>query len=148
MAELTITVSGRDELHRALVELAQRASGSQIVTALEAGADIIINDAKQRAPYRTGTLRRSIHSERASVTESGAEVDLGPAVNYGAQVEFGGDIIPVRARRLRFVVNGEVIYARRVHQEPRPYMVPAAQENAGAVVQEITAALQALLRLG
>ena len=77
----------------------------------------------------------------------GAEIQLGPSVNYGAQVEFGGDIIPVRATRLRFEIDGQVIYARRVHQEPHPYMVPAAQENTAEVVQEITTALQTLLRV-
>lgn len=144
---LTITVSGEEELHREMLNLAQRASGPQIVVALEAGGLVIVNDAKERARYRTGTLRRSIHIERGAVTDDSAEIQLGPSVNYGAQVEFGGDIIPVRATRLRFEIDGQVIYARRVHQEPHPYMVPAAQENTAEVVQEITTALQTLLRV-
>lgn len=148
MSVLTVTVSGQQELHRAMLNLAQRASGPQIVVALEAGGDVIVNDAKERARYRTGTLRRSIHSERGTVTMDYAEIQLGPSVNYGAQVEFGGDIVPVNARRLRFVIDGQVIYARRVHQEPHPYMVPAAQENHAEVVEEITGALQQLLGLG
>lgn len=148
MSVLTVTVSGEQELHRAMLSLAQRASGPQNVVALEAGGDVIVNDAKERARYRTGTLRRSIHIERGTVTMDYAEIQLGPSVNYGAQVEFGGDIVPVNARRLRFVIDGQVIYARRVHQEPHPYMVPAAQENNAEVVQEITAALQQLLGLG
>lgn len=32
-------------------------------TALRAGAEIIRVDASRRAPYKTGTLRRSIHTE-------------------------------------------------------------------------------------
>lgn len=147
MPDFTITVSGQDEIHREMLRLAQQASGHQSVVALEAGADIIVNDAKEGAAYRTGTLRRSIHHERGVVSDDYAELMLGPSVNYGAQVEFGGDIVPRNARLLRFVVDGQVIYARRVHQEPRPYMVPAAQENTGAVVQEITDSLRHLLRL-
>lgn len=148
MSQLTVTVSGEQEINRAMISLAQRASGPQNVVALEAGGDVIVNDAKERARYRTGTLRRSIHSERGTVTMDYAEIQLGPSVNYGAQVEFGGDIVPVNARRLRFVIDGQVIYARRVHQEPQPYMVPAAQENHAEVVEEITGALQQLLGLG
>lgn len=147
MSVLTVTVSGEQEINRAMISLAQRASGPQNVVALEAGGDVIVNDAKERARYRTGTLRRSIHSERGTVTMDYAEIQLGPSVNYGAQVEFGGDIVPVRAQRLRFVVDGQVIYARRVHQEPHPYMIPAAQENNAEVVQEITGSLQQLLGL-
>jgi len=38
--------------------------GGQVgMTALTAGALIVSNDAKRRAPYRTGNLRRSIHIE-------------------------------------------------------------------------------------
>lgn len=147
MSVLTVTVSGEQELHRSMLNLAQRASGPQIVVSLESGGLVIVDDAKERARYRSGTLRRSIHIERGSVTADSAEIQLGPAVNYGAQVEFGGDIVPVRAQRLRFTVDGQVIYARRVHQEPHPYMIPAAQENNAEVVQEITGSLQQLLGL-
>lgn len=148
MSQLTVTVSGEQEINRAMISLAQRASGPQNVVALEAGGDVIVNDAKERARYRTGTLRRSIHIERGTVTMDYAEIQLGPSVNYGAQVEFGGDIVPVNARRLRFVVDGQVIFARRVHQEPHPDMIPAAQENHAEVVQEIAGVLQQLLGLG
>lgn len=53
--------------------------------ALKAGALIIQNEAKQRAPYKTGTLRRSIHTEMRSK----AQAVVGTDVEYAVYQEFG-----------------------------------------------------------
>lgn len=147
MPTFVVIINGDREIDRRMMQLIKGASGPQSVVALEAGAMIIVNDAKARAPFLTGTLRRSIHHERGNVSANQAEVLIGPSVNYGAQVEFGGDIVPKRARFLRFVIDGQVIYTRHVHQEPRPYLVPAAQDNTDAVVREVGDVLRQLLEI-
>lgn len=56
---------------------------------------------KEKAPVRTGTLRRSIHTVFSS---GGASAVIGPSVLYGFWVEFGSR-----------------------HRAARPFMRPAAE---------------------
>ncbi len=63
-------------------------------------------------------------------------VRIGPGMVYGAAHEFGiplsaGNwIYPKRAKALRFVHNGQVVFARRVRQHvpQRPWLAPAIQD--------------------
>ncbi len=60
----------------------------------------IERDAKERAPVRTGTLRRSIHT----VPTGELSAEVGPSVEYGTYVELG-------TRKMA----------------ARPYLIPAAE---------------------
>ena len=82
---------------------------------------------------RTGRLRRSIHAETygrlgaRAITRS----------NHAAYIENGnapggtGDwIYPKKAKYLRFVANGEVVYAKRVRPlKPRKFMFKAREAS-------------------
>lgn len=62
-----VKLLGDDKLRakfRAMIRDAGTVSAAgPLKTALRAGAEIIRTDAARRAPYRSGTLRRSIHTE-------------------------------------------------------------------------------------
>lgn len=68
-----------------------------------------------------GRLMGTMES-RVSVSGTSFKGELGPTVIYGPIQEEGGVIRPVRAKALRFVVNGEVIFAKRVTIPAHWYM--------------------------
>lgn len=87
------------------------------------------------APVDTGNLRAS---RRSGVTERGSTV-VGEVIytaEYSAAVHNGRRALTIRARaggRLRFVVDGRVVYARQVHQPARaarPFLATALREVA------------------
>ncbi len=98
---------------------------------------------------RSGALRDSINPYR----EDAGDVLMGGAgggagLDYAKALEFGSrphEILPVRAKFLRFEVDGRVVFARKVnHPGNRPfrYMRDSFQENA----QEGIARLRAVVR--
>jgi len=78
---------------------------------------------------RTGRLRSSITHE---VRDVGGAVELvvGTNVVYARIHEFGGVILPKRARFLVFEVGGKKVFARKVTIPRRPYFEPALDESA------------------
>lgn len=162
-----ITISGSQEIMRKLERLGSEMQGRTLQRALAAGALVVQNDAKVRAPYRTGTLRRSIHiggfEDLASDYQAtpgrapgvpgpegaGAQVAVyvGTDLEYAAQREYGGTITARNARALRFKLpDGTWRMVRSVTQVGTPYLRPAMDTNNAAVVREVGAALRDLLR--
>lgn len=143
MAE--IVLEGAEELAAKLAALGEAAAGDVLRAAVRAGALLVQNDAKEMAPYRTGTLKRSIHTE---VEGDGhmAEATVGTNEIYAAQVEFGGTITPKNAKMLHWVdKSGQHHFAKSVTQPARPYLRPALDQNMDAAANEIGAALRAAL---
>ncbi len=136
-----------------LAQLSDKVRGANIVTALQAGALVIQNAAKEKVHAQlnttgqaTGTLARSIHMEVADSSANSAEVDVGTDVVYAAIHEFGGVITPKKAKMLHWISPaGEDIFAHSVHIPARPYLRPAMDENRDAVQAEIEATLKDLL---
>jgi phage gpG-like protein len=87
---------------------------------------------------RTGRLRASIgradpetrsHFESTPITSTAV---VGTNVSYGRTWEYDGlparDIVPVRAKALRFEIDGAVLFRKRAHipaQPARPFLMPA-----------------------
>lgn len=88
---------------------------------------------------RTGNLRRSIFSETIN---DGARVEGRAAssgdVKYGAIHEFGGVIVPVKAKTLSFVIDGKRIFTKKVVMPKRSFMRTSLSE----LKPEIIAGLQ------
>lgn len=88
-------------------------------------------------PVDTGNLRAS---RRSSVREAGALVigEVAYTARYAAAVHNGRRALVIRAKgngRLRFVVDGQVVYAREVRQPARagrPFLARALREVATA----------------
>ena len=92
------------------------------------GAWIIANEAKRRAPYKTGTLRRDIRPE---IVEAGVVV-VGTSVPY--------------ARRLEFGFIGKDSRGRSYHQAARPFLRPAYDEKKDEAIAEVIEGLRDILR--
>jgi HK97 gp10 family phage protein len=85
----------------------------------EDGAELVTADAKARVPVRSGTLRDKIHAEKE--TEGTYVVAGDDDVWYGHLVEHGTS-----------------------HSAPRPFLVPALEENRGEIVNRGAARLRRL----
>jgi len=96
-----------------------------------------------RCPVRTGNLRNSLREEllvRGDLIEGavGTDVVYALAVHDGTRPH---TVRPRRARVLRFVAGGEVVFAARVHHpgtRPRPFLREALREVAGPAGFRIT----------
>lgn len=88
--------------------------------------------AKEKAPVRTGTLRRSIlPTPTVRIAPHVWAAKVGPTTVYGRQKELGGHIYPVRAKALRFIArDGALVFAQHVYQYPQPFLKPATDEVA------------------
>jgi len=135
--------------------------------ALVAGALVLQNGMKVRAPRRTRTLARSIHigghkDEAPDYTDSGAatgqqvpgperakgrvKIYVGTNVVYAAIQEFGGTITPRRAPFLRFQIDGEWVSAKSVRIPAHPYVRPTFDEDGDEAVREVGEALRDIIR--
>ncbi len=111
-----------------MAAIAAALGGDGLDEALLAAGWVIANDAKRRAPYITGTLRRSI---RVEVREHGVVV-VGSEVPYARRIEYG------------FI--GKDSRGRNYHQAAQPYLRPAMDENKDEVRETIIAGVLDILR--
>lgn len=118
-----VRVDGTGDLIRKLRKLDDNMSAQALANATRAGALLIEGRAKELAPVRTGTLRRSIHTEIAESTPTHATVLVGTDTFYAPFQEFG----------TRFM---------RAH----PFLRPALDEMHGAAQKGIRASLADLLK--
>lgn len=84
---------------------------------------------QETSPVRTGRLRQSIRVEKIGPLE----YFIGPTVEYAIYVKKGTrphEIRPRRARALRFVINGKVVFAKKVEHpgtKPNPFVKRTAE---------------------
>ena len=108
---------------------------------------------------RTGRLRTSITQgnpdsrSRFESTPIKAVAYVGTNVSYGRTWEYDGipahDIVPIKAKTLRFEIGGEVFFRKRVHipqQGPRPFLRPALAAFTPFAVQKLTVTLQTAVK--
>ena len=89
---------------------------------------------REKAPEKTGVLKKSVTAQIRGDT-----VIAGPTVPYAPYVEFGTrphEILPVRVQALRFSVDGETIFAKRVWHPgfPGHYFIRDSQDE---VIKEL-----------
>jgi HK97 gp10 family phage protein len=107
-------IRGLRELRAAFGELGERFEANAI-TAVSLGANAYKNDVQAGAPYKTGTLRRSIHAE--------------PPEKEGTQViALVGTDLPY-ARRLEYGFADKDKLGRTYNQPARPYFRPPLDQN-------------------
>jgi len=142
-----VKIVGGPELARKLAQLSDVVAGKALERATLAGALLVQNAAKEKAPYRTGTLRRSIHSEVTETSKTRCEVEVGTDVVYARIQEYGGVIKPKGPHLLRWkdAKSGQWYTARQVTLPAHPYLRPAFDEKGTAAVREIGEALKILL---
>lgn len=139
-----IRITGDKELVRKLQRLSQIGRGAALSAAVTAGAAVIVNAAQEKAPYLSGTLRRSIHAE-VTTEATRAIAEIGTDVEYAAQREFGGTITAKNTPYLVFRVGGKLVRVKSVTQKATPYLRPAFDEKSDEAVSEMIAALKAAI---
>jgi HK97 gp10 family phage protein len=112
-----VDVRGDGELVAKLKRLASKATPAQARAALMAGGLPIQTAAAQKARVRTGTLRRSIHTETGETSE-GTVARVGTNVEYGPAQEFGTS-----------------------RMSGQPYLRPAFDEKKGEALREMARVL-------
>jgi HK97 gp10 family phage protein len=97
--QVTARMSGGKELNAALKDLGNKVAGRLGSNAVRAGARVIANEAKARAPVLTGALRKSIRVFTAPRRESGTvrTAFVGSDVYYSRFVEFGSAHQPAQS---------------------------------------------------
>jgi len=103
---LTGKLIGDEELLANLNEVKDLTMINYLVAAAQAGALLIINPAKAKAPKKTRTLARSIHQETLEASRKYVEIGIGTDLEYAAMQEFGGTVVPKKARFLAIPQTG------------------------------------------
>lgn len=155
---ITGTIIGTRELIARMTELPKAAKVEIDATVLKLGYEL---ERRVKVDYlsgqvlkvRTGRLRSSIgHGNEGSVShqETTATTSIyyvGTNVGYGVAWERGiaaRDIVPVRAKALRFEIGGEVLFRKHVHipaQPARPFLEPALMSMRSLIMTQLQAAL-------
>lgn len=108
----------------------------------------VLNRAKILVPVDTGRLRSSGKIKKAGLFSFRPKATVYFDVVYARIIHDGGKtpphiIRPRRAKALRFVVGGQVVYAKVVHHpgstfKPRPYLDRALREIVGGQGWNVT----------
>lgn len=125
---VTVQLEMSAELRSKLSTIAAALGGEALNAPLLAAGWLIANDAKGRAPYKSGTLRRSIEPQAVAP----GEVIVGSSVPYARRLEYGF----MQADRL----------GRHYNQAARPYLRPAFDANKAAARAAIIAGANAVIR--
>lgn len=157
MDGLTIKLIGMDSAITTFRKLPENIKGPKILYGVLSGARLILNRAKELVPKKTGDLNRSLHvggySGEASdiggkvVTDDMVRLEVGTNKVYAAIQEFGGTITTKTADWLVFKTeDGEWHSVKSVEIPAQPYLRPAFDEKGPAVIREISAALDVLIK--
>lgn len=88
---VTVKITGEEELLRKLKALEDVALGSMLTEAVSAAAQLVVVEAKARAPVRTGNLREAIEAGEPKRVGFRVTAPIGPGKKgwYGLFVEVG-----------------------------------------------------------
>jgi HK97 gp10 family phage protein len=112
--------------------------------AATAGALVLENAARDKAPYKTGTLKRSLTHETIEKSPDAAYVAVGTNLEYAAVQEFGGTIKSKSGYLVFQTEDGQWHSVPSVSVPARPYLRPALDENRGRIVDEVKRVLKGL----
>jgi hypothetical protein len=161
MGTIAVSFNGTDvALIRAITERAELLTGGIITTLDEEDAELVAYIVGSELHGQilnqvTGKLAGSIRF-LAAVQEGSTVVGVvegggGPAW-YAIIWEKTGhkafDVEPVTAQALRFVIEGEVLFRRRVHipeEGPRPFMGPALDANRTKILVHLQSTINEII---
>ena len=143
---INISLQGRKQVARKL-DLQKTQVRRKVQTAVNSGAQIISNDASERAPVLTGNLKRSIHVEpevMAKVQGPRVYCEVGTDQKYGKWIEFGTPPHPINSPVFIKGVGWRYI-AMHPGTEPKPFLRPALDANRDEFRREVRNSLKVLL---
>ena len=122
-------VDGLQELTRALKKLPSEMRGRPLISATRAGARLIADDARNRAPVDSGGLQKNIGVFAIPKRRLGAGLDYGVEIR-GDEKGKAGD--PRNAYYWRFVELGTA------NQAAQPFLRPALATQSQAAIRAFT----------
>lgn len=146
MASSDVNVKGMKELHEALQTLPVKLERNVMRAAINAGARVLRDEARMRAPVKSGELRAGIRVKSSNVkngTITGGITTAGtkakPGAWYAHFVEFGTAAHVIRAKPGKFLAFGGGLYTQVNHPGARaqPFMRPALDAKGQAAVQAV-----------
>jgi HK97 gp10 family phage protein len=127
----TVKLIGEKQLLAKFNQLNKAVQGSTLEKAATVGILPIQNEAIKKAPWKSGTLSRSIHSETVEKGDTYVEVATGTDVEYALRIEFG-------------YMQADAL-GRHYNQPAQPYMRPAYDTKRKAAENDTKAALVDLI---
>lgn len=99
------------------------------------------------APHKDGILRASIKILSGPSKSGNAYIGTyGTRLEYAAQREYGGTIVPRRAKFLVFEIDGQLVFAKSVTQTGSFYMEKSAERLQNTVTRMYEAGVSRALR--
>ncbi len=138
---ITVKITGNEKLNATLKKLSSEARKKAIPAAVVSGALIVANDAKRKAPFITGTLRRSIHIGGHGDKTPGH--DLGPSKPLPAPKWSGDTLVAFVGTNLVYAAPVEFGTSKR---SAKPYLRPAVDQNHQTVKAEMQAVLHDFIK--
>ena len=116
----------------------------EMTSAMQDACNLVEGAAKDKAPKKTGALRRSIKS-KVEVTGNSIDGIVFTPLEYAPYVEYGTGLFAENGngRKTPWVYmddKGNYHYTRGQH--PQPYMRPALEENKDKIINIIKGALK------
>lgn len=127
----SMRIKNPEDLQRAFAKLDKLSKARNLEAAVTAGLQPINNGAIEKAPYKVGNLKRSIHTEILRSSDTYCEGASGTNLDYAARIEFG------------FKATDSL--GRHYDQPAQPYMRPSFDENRAKAVNEIRESLNDIL---
>lgn len=147
---ITAKIVGSAALSAKLKLLERAVQNKAVEQALVSGALLVVNQAKENAPYLTGTLRRSIHigghtsktpDYQSKSEDQGQYSSVG--MPHGTAVMVGTNL--PYARRVEFGFTGTDSLGRTYDQAAQPYLTTAFEEKKDEAVKEIGEAFREIV---
>jgi hypothetical protein len=123
-ADVKACVAGLERLSKDMNRTMFRITGKALDIVQTAGRSFAPIGTPGNTTAPPGTLKESILTQGPRGADGLYTGEVGPTTIYGRQRELGGHIYPKRAKALRFVKFGDVVYTTHVYQKPEPFMKP------------------------
>lgn len=143
---LTFTIKIDDKELQKRFERWDKGVKQAVIKSLNQSALLVQNDAKSNAPVLRGKLRNSITSQ---LNKNDYSAKIGTDLIYARIHEFGGTIVPKKAKFLVFKIDGKTIRTKKVIIKPYRgigYLRPALKKNIKKILDYFKENLTKLLK--
>lgn len=129
---VSVTIEGMDDLRAKFAALSDKQQRGVLRTAIRAGAQLVVREARKNVHDDTGNLRKGIKAKVAVKTGGAAEADIGwdyKIAPHGHLVELGHvQVVGPRGKGKGRTVG---------HVPPHPFLRPALMDNEARVLDVI-----------
>lgn len=145
MARVVLTIEGLDEFRQDVSNAGSKLR-SNVRWAMVQSVNIVKNSAQQLAPYKTGTLRRSIYTDVQQSGFRGVIAQDSAIASYGAHIEYGTKAHTISAINKKALFWKGAMHPVRSVRHPgfrgKPYMLPALEQNVNLIKDYFSEALR------